>query len=636
MKQTSILCLTYGPLYRLTKEAAVHLAEEQIRISVLDGLSETMVEEIRQRIFDGVDCIVAGGSNADFCKRQFDIPVVEIRISAYDYLQAIHRARKLGKSIAVVVLEENGHQDFQTIERLSGVKLTVVSYSTGDDLDQAIARCGADVIIGAGHAVEIGRRMGKETVLIYPGVETVKTAILEANKLVKEMWRERSRSQLTDALIRYTPNSIVITDEAGRIAAFNSGAERAYGVQAHSVKGLPVGQALADCTLDQVQSSGIDRENSIQTVGGKMYLQKQICIRHDDQVTGAIEILEELSQIRYAEHKYNVEQEQKNKRKQFSARTQFDHIVGSSRILQETIAEAKLFSQSEASILLMGETGTGKELFAQSIHNHSHRKRGPFVAINCAALPESLLESELFGYEEGAFTGSKRGGKMGIFELADGGTIFLDEIGEVSLPLQARLLRALQEKEVMRIGGERMYPFDARVIAATNRYAILEDEQLFRRDLLYRLKVLELHLPPLRERGDDAVELFYSFLRRHGSLMGTDAALDETAATLLRRYSWPGNVRELENVCERFCLYAGQMPRQDGTAVRRNLVRAIGRERLLQDILTQHGFAPGKPPLCGEAMRTLAADLQNCLGYNKGQVAEILGVSRTTLWRMEK
>lgn len=636
MKEVRVLCLPYGKLSELVQRATTRLADSNIKITILEGLSEAMVEEIDHAIFQGADVIVAGGSNADFVEKRFDVPVVHIRTSAYDYIKAIGQAKALGDKIAIVVLESRHLQDFSAMGKLMGVPLTVVTYCTGDNLQEAILKCGANVVIGASHAVEVAEKMSIPSVLIYPGEEAVISSILEANKLVKAMWRDRNRRELTDSLIRYTPNSIVIIDDQSRITAFNREAEKVYNVKAFSVMGRPVREVLNTCRLDDLLKADKDKDNEICSINDKTYLQKQIRITHNGQTTGAIEILAELSEIRHAEYRYNVEQAKKNQYKMFYAKTHFSDIIGSSKALCEAIEEAKLFAKSDASILIFGESGTGKELFAQSIHNQSERKNGPFVAINCAALPENLLESELFGYEEGAFTGSKKGGKMGIFELADGGTIFLDEIGEIGLPLQARLLRTLQEKEVMRIGGDRIYKFNARVIAATNKDIAHMDGKTFRKDLLYRLKVLELTLPPLCQRGDDVVELFFSFLRRHIDLDEYDPDLYQAAATLLKKYTWPGNVRELQNVCERFCLYLSQTAHPPSRIIKKHIVRAIGEENFVEDILHQYGYDPQLYKNYGKRLLSLVSCLKECFGYNNDQVASILGISRTTLWRLEQ
>ncbi len=232
----------------------------------------------------------------------------------------------------------------------------------------------------------------------------------------------------------------------------------------------------------------------------------------------------------------------------FSAKFSFSNIVHQSRSMKGIIAIAERFARKESTILLAGESGTGKELFAQALHNASLRKDGPFVAFNCAALSENLLESELFGYEEGAFTGATKGGKKGLFETANNGTIFLDEVGDAPMSIQTKMLRVLQEREIMRISGNRTIPVNVRVIAATNKDLLsLVSSGKFREDLYYRLNVVNLNIPPLREREGDIDLLLDYFLKQYG---GSVKDIDERTLALLRTYAWPGNIRELRNIVE--------------------------------------------------------------------------------------
>lgn len=229
------------------------------------------------------------------------------------------------------------------------------------------------------------------------------------------------------------------------------------------------------------------------------------------------------------------------------AKHTFSNIVSVSKEMEKCIKIAKIMAQSDSSILITGETGTGKELFAQSIHNYSPRKNEPFVAFNCGALPEGLLESELFGYEEGAFTGARKGGKQGLFEIAHKGTIFLDEISEMPPYLQLKLLRVLQEREIMRIGGDRIIKIDIRIIAATNKDLREEVEKnRFRKDLYYRLNVLPLYIPPLRERKDDILPLIEYFKEKFNASF----TLTKAAEKVLLNHGWTGNIRELINLVE--------------------------------------------------------------------------------------
>lgn len=230
----------------------------------------------------------------------------------------------------------------------------------------------------------------------------------------------------------------------------------------------------------------------------------------------------------------------------------FDQIIGQSKYLQQVISICKRVAKNDSTVLLQGETGTGKEMLAQAIHQESSRRNGPFVAVNCAAIPPELVESELFGYEEGAFTGARKGGKPGKFELADKGTIFLDEIGDMPLQAQVSLLRALQEKQFFRVGGQESKTVDARVIVATHRnLAQMVEEGAFRQDLYFRLNVVNIFIPPLRARKDDIPLLVNAFLDKYRAKVGRpELKLLPETLEILQGYSWPGNIRELENVIE--------------------------------------------------------------------------------------
>ena len=246
------------------------------------------------------------------------------------------------------------------------------------------------------------------------------------------------------------------------------------------------------------------------------------------------------------------------------AKYHFTDIIGQSNAIREAVEQAQLFAKYDLTVLIQGETGTGKELFAQSIHNASSRKKGPFVAINCATLTESLLESELMGYDEGAFTGARRGGRAGLFEQAHGGTLVLDEINQMTLSLQAKVLRVIQEKTVMHIGGNKLIPVDVRIIAASNENLYQKvQENKFRADLFYRINVLSFRIPPLREREGDVRLITDHFLNtlqignQHKSLRS------EEILTPVIGYSWPGNVRELRNYVERAMVLGVQHMQQN-------------------------------------------------------------------------
>ncbi len=290
---------------------------------------------------------------------------------------------------------------------------------------------------------------------------------------------------------------------------------------------------------------------------------------------------------------------------------------------RRAIEVARDYAQTASSILISGETGCGKELFAQSCHNASRYRQGPFVAINCAALPSQILESELFGYVGGAFTGASQKGKPGVFEMAHGGTLFLDEIGEIEYATQGRLLRVLQEKKVMRLGSDKLIPIDVRVIAATNKnLKALVNRNLFRSDLYYRLNVLQIHLPPLRARKEDIGLLAETFLRELEAAPERRKKLSPAAVKALQSHDWPGNVREMRNIVERL-MAACRQPTIDAAMV--------------AQVLADEGASDAprtEPPVYDEE-----AEIRKALAGARGkhtEAARLLGIGRSTLWRKIK
>lgn len=318
------------------------------------------------------------------------------------------------------------------------------------------------------------------------------------------------------------------------------------------------------------------------------------------------------------------------------ARFKFEDILTQSAIMEDTIETAKMTSKSMSNVMLEGESGTGKELFAQSIHNYSLRADGPFVAVNCGAIPRELIGSELFGYVEGAFTGARKGGSPGKFELAEGGTLFLDEIGDMPIEQQVTLLRVVQEKQLSRIGGSKVIPINVRIICATNRslYNEVQNER-FRQDLYYRLNVISLRIPPLRERKEDIALLFKNFLSQMDSAWaGNFSRIDPAVWDLLSQYDWPGNVRELQNLAERM-VYTQKNYQIRAAVLPREFIKTM------ENVLNPEPFSNVdsrtdiKSQLTDLESSHIESLLQKFHG-NVAQVAEEMGVSRRTVYRKIK
>lgn len=366
---------------------------------------------------------------------------------------------------------------------------------------------------------------------------------------------------LLTAIINSTQDAISVVDENGLGILINPAYTQLTGLTENDVINQPPTVDLAE-EEKSMHDRVLRTRQPVKGVSLKVGPKRRDVIVNvapiivSGQLRGTVGVLHDISEI----HKLAEELERaKRLIRHLEAKYTFHDIIGESEAIQAAIGQAQRAAVTPATVLLRGESGTGKELFAHAIHCSSERQKGQFIRVNCAALTDSLLESELFGYVEGAFTGAKRGGKAGLFEEASGGTIFLDEIGEISLNLQAKLLRVLQEREIVRVGDNRSFNVDVRVIAATN--ANLEEKLKvgkFREDLYYRLNVIPVIIPPLRQRREDVPLLVHHLIRRFNQEYGRCVEqVSEEALQTLRGYHWPGNVRELENILGRAIINMG-------------------------------------------------------------------------------
>lgn len=356
----------------------------------------------------------------------------------------------------------------------------------------------------------------------------------------------------------------------------------------------------------------VEKEFCLPSKRGDLHFIKTAILLQDEQgeLDGVVEIFREIKRVRR-----NLQQAAR-----MASTFSLNDILGESAPVVQLRRLVKQVAPSDTTVLVMGESGTGKELLAQAIHQCSNRREGPFVAINCGAVPRDLMESELFGYEGGAFTGARAGGRPGKFELARGGTLLLDEIGEMPLDMQVKLLRVLQQKQVVRIGGSQLIPIDARIIAATNRnlWELVQAGQ-FREDLYYRINVVDITVPPLRERSGDIPLLIAHFLQQFAGRDGGCKAISPDAMNLLLSWQWPGNIRELENALKRACCLSG--------------FSRIEAEHLPRSIQNS-GRSQGQPGVLSlkEAERITIENAIHSTGGNVSQAAKVLGIGRNTLY----
>jgi PAS domain S-box-containing protein len=389
---------------------------------------------------------------------------------------------------------------------------------------------------------------------------------------------ERDRLMLEEAL-GHAYEGLIITDADGTIVKTNQAYATFLGVRVADAIGKHVTEVVENTRMHVVGRTGIAEIAQVQKIRGHEMICSRIPIFEDGKVVAVVgkimfKDVDDLFAMtgRFAALKKELEFYKSELNKRLVARYSFDNIVGRSDGLERVKALGRKVAKSETTVLLRGESGTGKELFAHSIHVESNRAFGPFVKVNCAAIPETLFESELFGYKAGAFTGAQKQGKKGRFALADKGTIFLDEISELPLSMQVKLLRVLQEREIEPVGSVEPEPIDVRIVAATNKdLEVLLREGTFRQDLYYRLNVVKLEIPPLRERRDDVPLVAEKLLRQLEKETGIPVeGVAEDAEAVLKAYSWPGNVRELRNVLEQALYVKGA-----SVITRRDLPRAI-------------------------------------------------------------
>lgn len=374
--------------------------------------------------------------------------------------------------------------------------------------------------------------------------------ITEMLSLAEEITNLKEIQGTLEAVFNSTQDAISVVNQHGIHVMINPAYTRITGLTESDVIGK-------DFTVDLVEGKSVHQQvlqekKAVDSVVLRSGHQKKEVIASaaplivNGELRGSVAVIHDISEIRQLS--YELDQAKQIIRT-LEAKYTFEDIKGNNIKLNEAISKAEIAALTPATVILRGESGTGKELFAHAIHNASNRKNAQFVRVNCAAISQSLLESELFGYDEGAFTGAMKGGKVGLFERADGGTIFLDEIGEINLNTQAKLLRVLQEKEIVRVGGTKSIPVDVRVISATNldlEKAV--DEGVFRKDLYYRLNVIPIRIPPLRDRKDDLGKIIEHLIRKYNQEYGRNVtSISSDALLQISKYNWPGNIRELEN-----------------------------------------------------------------------------------------
>jgi len=605
------------------KELAV-LAEDakkrgNINFEIRVGSLPYSLEIVRTEIQTGLDVVITRGGNALKIKKEFDIPVVEIKVTVFDIIKALNQAKKYGNKIGIIGFPNiiYGAASLSSIIESEIIEIKINSIEECPDAIKDAMDLGVNVIVGDRIAVETANSLGiKGELIVSNSYEGIVNAYYEAVRIAEVRKKELTKAEEMKIITEFTHSGILAIDNHGVITLFNAKASNILNISGSDMVGKVIDTVLPEFNLKQILDSKEKALNEFIQFDDTCVVVQKIPILIENQAVGVVATFHRLEHIQRIEEKARKEIYQRG----YVARSHFEDIVGKSTKIKEAIEKASNFALVDSAILITGETGVGKEVFSQSIHNYSLRKKGPFIAVNCAALPYNLLESELFGYVKGAFTGANTEGKAGLFEQAHCGTIFLDEIGEISLPVQARLLRVLQEGQVQRIGDNKIISVDVRLISATNKnlQELVKNNQ-FREDLYYRINVLNLQIPSLKDRIDD-IPLFTKYFIGKIADKYQKTIIDIEEQVLLRmcQNPWPGNIRQLMNICERLVVECKN--------------QSIDIETL-HKVMENRGYCEENTLNLESVITKTIMKALEVSSNNKSKTAKLLGIDRTTLWR---
>lgn len=643
--------------HAIAKAVQDYAATQGFALEIRLATMEKALPVAQALLKEGVDVVLGGGGTGKLLRQKLERPVVTIARSHLDVLRALQSAKAETRHIALTCYDM-APESLGTLAELLDIRLRPVPFSSTRELVEGIAQAvreGVGCVVGGGICGEIAHAQGCRHVVVIPGQEVIQRALEDACNIALSQRRDREQSAWLQGIVEVLHDGIIGIDSSGTLTTSNAMAVRLLGLEASpsglalsASPSLPSTGGMEDIVralgLRRALTTGRAEADSLQRVAGQDFVITSSPIWVRGQVQGAVASFRPASYIRSMDGKIKAQLRASG----FTARYTLQSIVGTCEAMHTLKEKARRFAQTGAALLIQGETGTGKELLAHAVHAASPRQDKAFVALNCAALPETLLESELFGYEEGAFTGARRGGKDGLFVLANGGTIFLDEIADIPAALQVRLLRVLEAKEIMRVGGERSIAVNVRIISSSWKDLAQEvREGRFREDLYYRLATLCLYIPPLRERTGDLTALVEVLLRRHHAEAGCVSA---AGLELLARQVWSGNIRELDALLQRYVLLL------NGSAPDDYLL-----QQLLQELPRMGRTPRGTKPqtadlpapardfhgrLAGQVLpvEKLKARLDNYEKvvihevlaqnqFNRVRTAEILGISVNTLWR---
>lgn len=586
---------------------------------VIEITGKAVVDIAQMAVEKGTKVFVARGRNVALLRKNISAPVINVQYTYEDMYNSVMKANCKYENIALVGFDE-AYDMMIKFKEISGFNVQVIGPKSVDNIENDIKlsiRPDTEVLIGGISVKRAADMYDLNHIMLDVDINSLKIAINSALNILSSNDEKDKYLQTISTTINGITEAIVNFNSNGEIIFLNNLSKKIFKDRDDNEIRTILMSPIEQNSIFINKQSIFDK---VITIDDKNYIVNLKPVIYQNEVQSVITIIHNANFIQEGEKQLRI----KFNAKGYQAKNTFNNIIGQSFILQDTIHKAKKYSKTNNAILINGETGTGKEMFAQSIHNSSTRFNEPFVAINCAALPDSILESELFGYVKGAFTGANKEGKMGIFELAHNGTVFLDEIGEMNFNIQAKLLRVLQEKEISRLGDNKIIPIDVRIISATNKNLLEQiKEKQFREDLYYRLAVLELYIPPLNQRLEDIPYLVDYYLNKNDY----DVIFSDDAIQMLCSGEYSGNIRQLFNILERVIVLS------DSSHITSNdLMKIVD--------VNNFSFAPiENASLKSFNNNYEKIKIQNILEKNSGnrkKTAEELGISITTLWRKMK
>jgi PAS domain S-box-containing protein len=618
-----LLIAPYKEMYqsaRLIAEDGKYQSIDVVRGNLAEGLALAV-----NAIESHIRVIISRGGTYRLIKQSnIGVPVVEIRSSPFDLIESLSMIMEKKGPLAIIGYSNViNNYDEKFLRKLLKVDLTIINLGENDNVKEVISSCAArgyTVFLGDAIVKNVCDEAGYDCYLQQSGSSAIQAAMDEALRICAALKQELEQARRLRIVIDFVHDGIIAADGYGTVILFNAIAHNLLGIKEENILGESI-ETLSHLPFVQKIKEGDQIVDQTFRLESRLLSVSVIPVSMETDSFGYVIIIRDVQELQAWEQKLRLALSDKG----FVARHTFDSIVYRSAEIAHSISIAKKFSRYTASVLIEGESGVGKELFAQSIHNHGVYRKGPFVAVNCAALPRSLIESELFGYVEGAFTGSRKGGKAGYFELAHKGTLFLDEISELPLDMQAQLLRVIQEKQVMRLGDVRIIPVEVRLICATNKNLVaMARQSLFRKDLLFRINTLSLYIPPLSGRLDDIDILAAHFLDEFRKIYNKAInGFSPKAVEWLHVHHYEGNVRELRGMIERAVIIC------EGNIIRLSDLQSSRGEDECFSFVSTTGLPVNLSDLEKEHIHRVLTD-------NKGSMsktAAALGISRSTLWR---